>query len=185
MLLLTSTSFSQSAEGAGPWSIGLGSSKSILQTNYYSIRFISPRFKFETTDDYWTEEQEKHPSKFKKDKFLFEVLIAKKLNENIYSPQSIVAASLYHSFIKAKFVQVAGSVGLKYAINTTTMRHGFGPASNEKIGLCFGLMTEFNLRFILPYIDFNAAGYVTVGAEFHLRKIYRKLNRRYDLDLED
>lgn len=178
--------FSQSTKKTEPWSMGFGMSKGCGELYYYNIRLISPRFKFETTDDYWTAEEEKQPAKFKKSKFLFELLIPQNMPETVYKPECILSCNVSHRFFKAKFIDLTGIVGLSYGINTITMRQGYGPPSNEKIRLTFGSRIEFDFRYVIPYMEISAAGYngyITGGMEFRLRKIYRKLNRRYDLDV--
>lgn len=144
---------------------------------YYNFQLISPAFKYETSEDYWTEEEKKNPGRFKKEKLLLEVLIPRTGSQNSNAPASIFAINLHHRMGVYRFISFSGIAGFIYTASPSI-------DSREKVHINCGLSTRFDLRYIAPYFEVSTGCYLTTGIEFHINKIYRKLTRRYDLDIE-
>ena len=66
------------------WSMEFGASKNISYNNFtgVNLRIVSPKFQITGEDPYWTEEEEKHPKRFKKFRFNVELMYAPAFNVN-------------------------------------------------------------------------------------------------------
>lgn len=175
--------YSQLLSNNNNWSIGLGKSIFIDQTSYVGLRLTSPSFKFENKDDFWSEEENIHPNRFKKNKFVSEVFVLNTFKRNAYAPLTIWSLSVYHTFKKVKFISFAAIAGFRHSGVYKNTNNGYGIRELGSSKLGFGLSVQFDLRFIIPYIEITDSYNLTVGAELHLKNIYRKLKRKYDLHL--
>jgi hypothetical protein len=164
------------------WALGLG--KTIGGLNFYNIRIISPYFKYESTDDYWTEEEEKNPEKFKKGKGMVEMLIPQKY-DSTWTPIFLFSSNMYYCFVKKKYLAASAFGGITAVLDFSTLHRGYyGPPNSSGIVPNAGLNLQFNFVFVLPYIEVSLTG-LTIGSELRLSKIYRNPKRRYHLNLKN
>jgi hypothetical protein len=160
-----------------PWTFEYGASTSSLfkKSPSLNLRYISPRFKWSHYE--LTEEDEK----FKKARLMFEV---------IYSPPLNVLCTginAQYRFVNYKKLSVEFYGGLKIffipgaefeTIRPLRERHG------EIWYMTMGLLMQFNLGRIAPFIDIGGDGIITIGSELNFHSIYRKSKKRYKLHLE-
>jgi hypothetical protein len=164
-----------------PWTFGYGASTSSLfkKSPSLNLRYISPRFKWSHYE--LTEEDEKHPEKFKKARLMFEV---------IYSPPLNVLCTginAQYRFVNYKKLSVEFYGGLKIffmpgaefeTIRPLRERHG------EIWYMTMGLLMQLNLGRIAPFIDIGGDGIITIGSELNFHSVFRKSKKRYKLHLE-
>ncbi len=147
----------------------------------YNLRCISPRFKY--TNDDWTDEMEKHPERYKKARFMFELIYA--------PPLKVLCSSinLQYRILKLKRLTLEVYGGMKFVFagpNDLIPNYKVAEIAN-KTGWYIneGLICQLDLGFIAPFADIGYDGIITIGSEFNFRKIYRKTRRRYKLNTRE
>lgn len=143
------------------------------------VRFISPRFEVETDDTHYDEDREKHPENFKKARFCFDFMYAGKYHldemQNVreFSLTTDFLYSIYH--FKKFTLDAMGGMRLFFITN-----HDYGLLNFKRIYFwdC-GLSAQFDLGFILPFIDIKRGTYYTVGAEFKFKGNDLKPKKHY------
>ena len=164
-----------------PWTFECGASTSSVfqKSPSLNLRYISPRFKWSHYE--LTEEDEKHPEKFKKARLMFEV---------IYSPPlSVLCAGInaQYRFVNYKKFSVEFYGGLKFFIipgaDFATIRP-LRERNGEIWYMTMGLLMQLNLGRIAPFIDIRGDGIITIGSELNFHSVDRKSKTRYKLHLE-
>lgn len=163
----------------GPWHMEFGASTNTAfkQHSFLNVRLISPRFKY--TNDDWTEEMEKHPERYKKARFMFELIYAPPLKVFCNS------INLQYRVLKLKrlTLEVYGGIKFIFAGPNDLIPNLKVAETANKTGWYIneGLICQLDLGFIAPFADIGYDGIITIGSEFNFRKIYRKTKRRYKL----
>jgi hypothetical protein len=164
----------------GPWTIECGAStNTVFKTPAsFNVRYISPRFKW---SEEWSEEEEKHPGKFKRTRVMMEL---------IYRPTFKVFCTgftVQYSFIKYKRLSLEACWGMKLFFvpggDFATIR----PLRGKK-GISYfneGLLCQFNLGMIAPFADIGYDGIITIGTELNFHAVYLKPKKRYKLHLQE
>lgn len=175
---VTSSLFSQSSVN-GPWKIECGASTSnpLTELSCFNLRCVSPRFKW-SHEDYFTEEEEKNPEKFKKARLMIEL---------IYRPPIKVLCTginVQYRLMNRKRLSLEVYGGYKFFFIPGPNFGDIPPLNGKKDinYMNFGLICQINLGFISPFIDIGRDSIITVGAEFNFRGIYKNPKRRYNLN---
>lgn len=167
----------------GPWAMEFGATSNTFykEASFVNIRCMSPRFK--CNDDDWTEEMEKHPERYKKARFMFELT---------YAPPFKVfcgSVNLQYRILKLKRLTLEAYGGLKFVFAAP---NDFIPnykvaAIADKTGWYIneGLICQLDLGVVAPFADIGYDGIITIGTEVNLRKIYKKPKRRYNLHAKE
>lgn len=161
-----------------PWTIECGASTNnfFKESSSLNLRYISPRFKWSNYE--LTEEDEKHPEKFKNARIMFEL---------IYTPPLKVLCTglnIQYRILRYKRLNVELYGGMKFILASPP---NFLVNSNlNKNGwyLNMGLLCQFNLGIIAPFADIGGDLIFTIGTEINFHSIYRKPNRRYKLNAQ-
>src|ERR1035437_1735284 len=109
-----------------PWIMAFGVNKNSSFKDFtgMNLRFISPKFQISGEDHYWTEEEEKHPEKFKKVRFIIELLYAPSFNVSDGTSKSFVRIET--PGIKIQNILVSkmhkDTLPIYYVSNTTQLR---------------------------------------------------------------
>jgi hypothetical protein len=166
----------------GPWKLECGATTNtgFKDQVCYNLRYISPRFKY--TNDDWTEEMEKDPEKYKKARFMLELL---------YTPPLEVlcmGVNLQYRIIKFKRFSAEAYGGMKFifiAPPDFIKKPELIPVV-EKQGwyINVGLIFQLDLEFVLPFVDIGYDGLTTIGTAFNFHAIYKKPKRRYNLKVK-
>jgi hypothetical protein len=187
-----------------PWHLTYGVTKDIFNPlfNAYSLRTFSPRFKVQTRDEYWTEEEEKHPAQFKNYRFLFEFTYAPAYSiayhYNKYSPtlhfKNVTQYQLSGNILKKIYqykvfsIEWVGGMQLFFVTNPD-----YGLINYQRFYRCYiGSLMQFDLGMISPFMDIgmnfiyrvDANLVYTVGTKLSLSPIYKGLKRKYKLRLK-
>jgi hypothetical protein len=163
----------------GAWTIECGAStnNAFKKSSSINLRYISPKFQLSNKDHYWTEDEGKHPEKFKKARFMIELL---------YAPSFEVLGTglnLQYRILRYKRLGIEVYGGLKFFFVT---RPDFGSGTNKGIWyINDGLICQLNLGMIAPFADIGYDGIFTIGAEMNFHSIYRKAKKRYKLHLRN
>lgn len=163
----------------GRWTIECGASTNnrFKESSIINLRYISPKFQISNEDYYWTEEEGKHPDKFKKARFMIELL---------YTPPFEVLGiglNLQYRILQYKRVSIEVYGGLKFFFVT---RPNFGIGNGK--GMWYindGLICQLNLGMIAPFADIGYDGIFTIGTELNFYSIYKKAKKRYKLHLQN
>lgn len=163
-------------EGRWTFEGGASTNNSFKESYSINLRYISPKFQLSNEDHYWTEEEGKHPEKFKKARFMFELL---------YTPPFEVLGTglnLQYRILKFKRLSLEVYGGLKFFFVT---RPDFGSGTNKGIWyINDGLICQLNLGMIAPFADIGYDGIFTIGTEVNFYSIYKKAKKRYNLNLK-
>ena len=159
-----------------PWTIEFGESTNnfFKESPSLNLRSISPRFKWSNYE--LTEEDEKHPEKFKNTRIMFEL---------IYAPPFKVLCTglnIQYRVLKYKRLNIELYGGMKFILASPS---DFLMNSNlNKNGwyLNMGLLCQLDLGIIAPFADIGGDLIFTIGTELNLHSIFRKPNRRYKLN---
>ena len=163
----------------GKWKLecGVSTMSTFKKSSALNLRYISPKFRWSDND--LTEEQEKHPEKYYRTRFMFEL---------IYTPpikNLCTAINVQHRILKYKIVSLEVYGGLKFFFirgSDFAIKRSFVKGSSKGIWyINTGAILQINLGIIMPFADIGYDGIVTVGSEFNLHKIYRKPKSRYKL----
>ncbi|MDQ3111824.1 MAG: hypothetical protein M3R17_18200 [Bacteroidota bacterium] len=148
--------------------------------NGIGIRFISPCFKLETEDDYWTEEEEKDPGKFKRARFLFEVMYGYKYRmKDIEVTEISSNASFVYRLFNYKLLSINAIGGLKFFF---LYNRDYGLLNFKKIYYWeYGASAQLDLGFVVPFIEIKRFKYCTFGMELRLHPVYKKPKRKYHI----
>jgi hypothetical protein len=146
----------------------------------YDARIISPRFKFETEDDSWSEEEEKNPEEFKKGRFCVDAMYAGPHVDSNYTKKitefSITGDFLYR-LLQIKRFSLDAMGGIRFYFITAP---DYVLINFQKMYYWdYGLLAQINLGFISPFVDVRRNGYYTAGAELTLHSVYRKPKKKY------
>ena len=168
--------FSQIVVGK-PWAIecGASSNNAFQRSSSLNLRYISPRFRW--SDDELTEEEEKHPEKFKNTRLMIEV---------IYTPPFKVLCTGFNvqsRFLKYRrlSVELYGGVKFFFVPGPDFEAIPFLKAGRQIWYMNVGLLCQLNLGMIAPFADIGGDGIITVGTEVNLHAIYKKPKKRYKL----
>lgn len=157
----------------------LGNTRSDLQG--FGIRFISPNFKIETDGEYWTEEKEKHPEKFKRARFFYELMYAPKhqVDDLTDVTEFSTNADLTYSILHLRRFNLDAIGGLKLFFQYSS---DYGLINFKKIYYwdC-GAAAQLDLGFVVPFIEIRRFSYCTAGIEVRLHPVYRKPKRKYNI----
>jgi hypothetical protein len=163
----------------GRWKMESGLSTSSRFNTYfsYNLRTVSPRFKWSNRD--LSEEEEKHPEKFRKARFMFELIYKPPLN--VFG----MSCNVQYRLLKYKKLSLEAYAGLKFFIVPSpdfVIKSYYSPTINKGVWyINEGLILQFNLGVIAPFADIGYDGIFTLGAEFDFHKIYKNPKRRYKL----
>jgi hypothetical protein len=162
----------------GRWTVEGGASTNNLfnESSSINLRYISPKFQLSNEDHYWTVEEEKHPEKFKKARFMFELLYA--------PPFNVLGTglNLQYRILKLKRLSLEVYGGLKFFFVT---RPDFGTRNSQRTWyINDGLICQLNLGMIAPFTDIGYDRIFTIGTEVNFHSIYKKAKRRYNLNLK-
>ena len=161
----------------GPWTIecGASSANAFTRSSSFNLRYISPRFKW---SEEYIEEEEKNPEKFKNMRFMLELIYKPPLNVlctgfNLQYRLVNYKKFSFEIYGGMKFFFLTGS---EFSIPTSRS----GPRGDIWY-MNMGLLWQFNLGVISPFVDFGGDRIFTMGTEINFHKIYRKPKRRYKL----
>ncbi|MBN8703601.1 MAG: hypothetical protein J0M08_11080 [Bacteroidetes bacterium] len=156
-------------------SFSLGTSLARYQSRYLNIRYISNRWKVFTLDELHEtteEEQEAKPAKWR---FMGEVLIG--------TPNSSyrlgLSTTVYYTFFASKYLQANALGGLKLMTMPFDLQQDIIPPN-------FGIMLQINAYVCYPFIEVSLnpqETHLSIGLELRINRVYKKLKRKYDLDL--
>lgn len=183
--------------GEKHWDILYGLSKNFVSREFkgYNLRFVSPPFKIETGEEYWTDEEEKNPDKFKKYRFMFELMYVSSYTDSfqVYPKPSALyhfkdvkqyffSGNILYSIINYKRLKMEVSCGLQmfFLINPDFGLINFRRFYNYNVGL----FTQLEFEIISPFIDIGLNGICTFGTKFSFEPIYSKIHRKYKLHLK-
>lgn len=156
-----------------------GNKRSDLQG--FGIRFISPNFKIETEDEYWTEEKEKHPEKFKRARFFCELMYAPKhqLDDLTDVTEFSTNVDLTYSILHVKRFNLDAVGGYRLFFQYSP---GYGLINFKKVSYwdC-GAAAQLDLGFVVPFIEVRRFVYCTAGIEVRLHPVYKKPKRKYNI----
>lgn len=176
LVLCSGASFSQVAIN-GPWSLEVGASAIAGFSQYPSlnIRYISPRFKW--SED-WSPEEEKNPEPFRNMRIMLEL---------IYSPPlNVLGTGINAQYRMIRYNRFSFEIygGLKLFLITPPdfkITNRRNRRSNEAWYMNIGLISQFDLGVISPFIDVGGDMILTLGSEFKFHAIHKKTKRRYKL----
>jgi hypothetical protein len=157
----------------------LGSRWSDLQG--YGVRFTSPNFKLETDGDYWTEEEEKNPGKFKRGRFFCELMyVPKHIVGDLTDVQEFSAnADFMYRIFQIKRFNLYAEGGLRFQFLHS---HDYGLINFKKVYYWdYGAAAQLDLGFVVPFIETRRFRYWTAGIEFRLHPVYKKPKRKYNI----
>jgi hypothetical protein len=123
-----------------------------------------------------TEEEEKHPEKFNKARFMVELL---------YNPRLHflgTGANIQYRILKYKRLSLEAYGGLKFIIITPTdyIINPHTASTHKDIWYINpGLICQLDLGVIAPFADIGGDGIATIGTEVNFYSIYRKIRKRY------
>jgi hypothetical protein len=147
----------------------------------YGIRFISPNFKIETDEEYWTEEKEKNSNKYKRTRFFLELMYAPKhILQDVSDVTEFSAnADFTYSILRYKRfnldVLAGGRLYFQYSGE-------YGLLNFKKIYYWnYGAAARLDLGFVVPFIEFRRLYYCTAGIEIRLHPVYKKPKRKYKI----
>jgi len=159
----------------GPWKIECGvSTNNALKPSGFNLRYISPRFKW-PHKDYYREEKEKDPEKFKNGRIMVEL---------IYTPPFKVfctSLNVQSRFVNYKRLSIDAYGGVKFFFVRGPDFKNIQTGKKDIRFLNMGLLFQFNLGVIAPFVDFSSDSIITIGTELDLHAVYRKPKRRYNL----
>ena len=201
--LIITSAFCQVDEDK-PWHLTYGVTKDIFNPTFngYDLRTFSPRFKIETGNEYWTEEEEKHPERFKNYRFMFDVMYAPaysiEYDGGKYSPtlyfkdvtQYQLSGNVLKRFYQYKrfSIEWVGGMQLFFVTNPD-----YGLINYQRFYRWYiGSLMQFDLGIISPFMDIgmnfiyrvDANLVYTVGSKLSLSPIYKGLKRKYKLNLK-
>ena len=139
----------------------------------YELRCVSPWFKREKMNDYWTEEEEKNPDKFKKSRF------SMLLGLSHFNIEYLTLRMEYRAMNKGRF-----STFLTYGGELSA------GASDDLLSVILGVDVQYNLGVITPYFDVNfntgEQFILACGTRVNLKHIHAvRLKKRYNLHLKN
>ena len=154
----------------GAWGIECGAStNNALESPTLNLRYLSPRFK-------WSNEED--PGKLKNARLMFELIYAPPLKVFCTS------LNLQYRFLNYKRLNLDIYGGYKFFFitgpnfkNVPYHREGKKYIGNINIGL----ICQFDLGIISPFIDMGIDSIITVGTRVNFRAVYRKPKKRYKL----
>lgn len=174
-LLLPFGLFGQSSM-EGPWifECGASSNSRYKENSILNFRYISPRFRWSQSD--WTEEEEQHPEDFKKARIMWEVL---------YGPPLKTLATginIQYQLWKYKRLRLEAFGGVKFFFlspgDMIINPHVAGQGSNAWY-INAGLLCQLDLGLAAPFADIGTDGIYMLGAEIDIRRIYKKVKRKF------
>ena len=145
----------------------------ILDNSGLSISLVTPNLKIvREEDNYWTEEEEKNPEKFKKFNFSLEFLLFP------YQQYSMVG-NVHYRLCKYRRWSIQGIGGIMFFFQPSEL-------ADFKAGymLRFGLLTQINLGLIAPFASISSDGSYTIGSIFDLKAVRINPKNRYHLHLK-
>lgn len=150
------------------WGIKCGAStNNALEFPSLNLRYLSPRFK-------WSNEED--PGKFKKN--------ARLMFELIYTPPLKVLCTglnVQYRFLNYKRLNFDIYGGFKFFFipgpNFENVSHHLKDIRYINVGL----LCQFDLGIISPFIDMGIDSIITIGTQVNFRAIYRKPKKRYEL----
>lgn len=161
----------------GRWKLEVGSSSTDLFKTKpaFNLRYVSPLFKYNTVD--WTEEMEKHPEKYKRARFAFELVYARPIR--IFCS----AANIQYRLLKFKRLTLEAYFGLKF-IFVAPLDYIPNKSLAEAIDKSgwygnVGLIIQMDLGFISPFADAGYDGMFTFGTEIDFQPVYKKLKKKF------
>lgn len=165
-------------EVKGKWSLQSGVSSS----NFFSygkpcvnLRYVSPRFKW--SED-WNADEETQPDKYRNMRIMLELMVGpcfRTVCSSVNAQYRLVKCKRFTTYITGGLKILFTSAGDFNTSGTRSGRSGQGWYMN------MGLLSQFDLGPIAPFVDLGGDGILTVGTEVKLQKIYRKTKRRYKL----
>lgn len=147
----------------------------------FGIRFISPNFKIETDGEYWSEEKEKHPEKYKKARFFYELMYAPKhtVDDLTDVTEFSTNADITYSILRFWRFNLDAVGGLKLYFQ---YRHDYGLLNFKKVYYWdYGAAAQLDLGFVVPFIEVRRFRYYTAGIELRLHPVYKKPKRKYHI----
>jgi len=158
-----------------PWTIECGeTTNDVFKTSSsINLRYISPRFKWSNYE--LTEEEEKHPEKFRNARLMFEL---------IYTPPLKVlftGFNLQFRVLKYKRLNVEAYGGMKFILAAPP--NFLVNSKLNKQGWYFntGLLCQLDFGILAPFADIGGDSMITIGTELNLHYIHRKPKKRYKL----
>lgn len=152
------------------WGIECGAStNNALESPSLNLRYLSPRFK-------WSNEED--PGKFKNARLMFEL---------IYTPPFKVLCTglnVQYRFFNYKRLNLDIYGGYKFFFKTGPNFENvpYQRKGKKYIGnINAGLICQFDLGIISPFIDMGIDSIITIGTQVNFRAIYRKPKKRYEL----
>jgi hypothetical protein len=167
--MISSTVLSQSQETK--WTTEYGLSKNTRYPNFkgINVRFISPLFPITTAGRYWTEEEEKHPEKFKKTRFFIELLYAppfdlpKEVNTDV---ARIAIPGLFKVFkgkFDSLFYYVRNNIRLSELVASFNLQHKIVEYKIWSLQATVGFKFFFLMNPENGLINFNKMFYLNLG----------------------
>jgi hypothetical protein len=161
----------------GPWTVECGVNPFTSSIKYPALnfRYISPRFRISTED--WTEEEERHPDKFKNGRLMMELM---------YTPPFRFFGSsfnLQYRFVKSGRLSIEAYGGPKLIFVTPSdyvINPGAEGTRKEAWYINFGLLFQFELGLIDPFVDIGKDRLATIGAEIDLHAIRKRIKKKTD-----
>jgi hypothetical protein len=140
-----------------------------------NIRYVSPRFKW--SED-WNLDEEKQPDKYRNMRIMLELMCGPCLRTVCSS------VNAQYRLIKCKRFTTYISGGLKVLFVSGNDFNVPGTRANHRDQgwyMNMGLVSQFDLGPILPFVDIGGDRIITIGTEVNLQKIYKKPKGRYKL----
>ena len=170
-LMIASAMFSQRQETK--WTREYGFSKNILYPNFKgaNVRFISPSFQVANADDSWTEEEEKHPEKFRKTRFVIELLyvppfyLPKKPNMDVarVTIPGLFRLIMIKGTFDSSFYYVHNNVRLRELAASFNFQHKIAGYKRWSLHATMGLKAFFLISPEKGLINFNKILYLNAG----------------------
>ncbi len=165
------------------WTTAFGYTRSASSNlfNGIDLRFISSRFQIETEDDYWTEEKEKNPEKFKKARMYFDFMYAPRHSLGDLNDVSEFStnADILYSLLHGKHFSIDVIAGMRFYFQESKK---YGLVNFKKVYYWdSGFSAQWNFGFIAPFIEIKRGLYYTIGTEIRLHSVYRKPKRKYKI----
>lgn len=159
--------------------VGASSRTAFSQSGSLNVRYISPRFKW--SDYELSEEEEKTAEKFKNSRIMLEL---------IYIPPLKVlgnSVNLQSRLINTKRFSLEVYGGLKLFFIPGADFAGANPLKSRSDAwyLNMGLLCQFNLGVLLPFVDYGGDRILTLGTEVNVKALHKKPKRRYNLQMHD
>ncbi|MEO5644027.1 MAG: hypothetical protein ABIQ40_16995 [Bacteroidia bacterium] len=191
-VIIACTCFCQDGNEPGSWTTQIGYTRqhrahddtAALRWTYmngYDVRFISPNFKIETDDEYWTEEKEKKPEDFERARFFCEFMLAPKHRVDGLTDvtELVINADLIYSILHIRRFNLYAEGGLKTFFRYS---NNYGLVNFKKVYYWdYGATAQLDLGYVVPFIELRRYRYCTAGIELRLHPVYKKPKRKYHL----